>query len=365
MPNDMQGFLIGCNCKNLIFTAMKLDQDKTNFLDETLDKWQNEGLLDPAVVAKLRNTYQAKTFDWFRLAQYSFWVAMACGFIAIGAFLIDDSVLRYIKKIYATPDVVISILSFIIAAWLYVISFKRKRQKSHFRFSNDAILFSAILLTANAIGYLGKWLDNGSNHFSLLILLSVGIYGAIGYCFKSKLTWVFALLSLGAWFGTETGYLSRNDFYFLGMNYPLRFVFFGLIITAIALILENKKRFAPFFLPTYVCGMLYLFVSLWLLSIFGNYETLEAWYNVKQTSLFYFAILSAVCCLVSIGLGLKYRDDLAREFGLIFLFINLYTRYFEYFWDSMHKAFFFLILATSFWLVGRKAEKIWNLRLLK
>jgi len=49
-----------------------------------------------------------------------------------------------------------------------------------------------------------------------------------------------------------------------------------------------------------------------------------------------------------------------RGFGLTFLFINLYTRFFEYFWDSMHKALFFAVLALSFWYVGSRAERIWH-----
>lgn len=344
---------------------MKIDRDKSEFLDEIIDQWKNENIIDDSTASKLKKTYETKTFDWFRLAQYSFWVAMACGFISLGAFLIDDSVLNYLKRIYDTPDIIISIISAGLAVWLYYLSFKRKQNQKHLRFSNEAILFSAILLTANAIAYLGKTLDNGSGHFSLLILVSVLVYGLIGCFYQSKLTWVFALISFGAWFGTETGYLSRKDFYFLGMNYPLRFVAFSLIVTFGSLLLRKNEKLKPFYEVTYISGMVYLFTSLWLLSVFGNYGTLEAWYGVKQISLFYFAIISAVCCGISIWIGLKNRNDIAREFGIVFLFLNLYTRYFEYFWDSWHKALFFLVLAASFWLIGRKAEKIWNLEFLK
>ncbi|HTM98793.1 MAG TPA: hypothetical protein VL088_08635, partial [Pedobacter sp.] len=116
---------------------------------------------------------------------------------------------------------------------------------------------------------------------------------------------------------------------------------------------------------TYVAGMIYLFSSLWLLSVFGNFANLEEWYAVRQLSLFYWGILSAAICMLSTWYGLKNRDEIAREFGITFLFINLYTRYFEYFWDSWHKALFFSVLAISFWLIGRKAEKIWNLDFIK
>ena len=99
--------------------------------------------------------------------------------------------------------------------------------------------------------------------------------------------------------------------------------------------------------------------------MFGNFGTLESWYTVKQITLFYWAIISAIVCAISIFVGLKYHDEVAREFGITFLFINLYTRYFEYFWDSWHKALFFSVLAISFWLIGRKAEKIWNVEFTK
>lgn len=59
--------------------------------------------------------------------------------------------------------------------------------------------------------------------------------------------------------------------------------------------------------------------------------------------------------------GLKFDDASSRGLGITFLFLNLYTKYFEYFWKESHKAIFFLILAISFWLIGRYAEKIWNL----
>ena len=49
--------------------------------------------------------------------------------------------------------------------------------------------------------------------------------------------------------------------------------------------------------------------------------------------------------------------------GLTFFFIELYTKFFEYFWNGIHKAIFFAILGVSFWLIGRKAEAMWKMKL--
>ncbi|RYE57656.1 MAG: DUF2157 domain-containing protein [Sphingobacteriales bacterium] len=344
---------------------MKIDQEKSDFLDEMLNHWQDEKLLTAADAERLRSSYEAKSFDWRRLAQYSFWIAMACGVISLGALLIDDNILKYLESLFDASDAMISIFSALGAAGLYVISFRRKKHSAQKVFSNEAMVFIAVMLTANSIAYLGKAIDNGSSHFSLLILASVFIYAVLAYLFKSRLIWAFVLISLGAWYGTETGYLSRWNWYFLGMNYPLRFVIFGLLVTGFSFIIKHNKKLGLFYQTNYICGMVYLFVSLWLLSVFGNFASLEDWYSVRQLSLFYWGLLSAAFCLISIYIGLKYRDEVAREFGITFLFINLYTRYFEYFWDTWHKALFFVVLATSFWLIGRKAEKIWNLEFLK
>jgi hypothetical protein len=344
---------------------MKIDQEKSDFLDEMLSHWKEERLLTEDDVKRLRNSYETKAFDWRRLAQYSFWIAMACGVISLGALLIDKEILTYLEQLYYTPDIMISLLSAAGAGILYYYSFKRKKTHTSQVFSNDAMIFSAVMLTANAIAYLGKSIGNGSAHYSLLILFSVFVYGALAFLFRSRLIWIFVLISLGAWYGTETGYISRWDMYFAGMNYPLRFVLFGLLLTAAALLLRNVKKFEFFQPTTYLCGMVYLFVSLWLLSVFGNYGNLEEWYAIRQISLFYWAIISAAVCVISILVGLKYHDDIAREFGITFLFLNLYTRYFEYFWDTWHKALFFCVLAASFWIIGRRAEKIWNVEFLK
>ena len=65
--------------------------------------------------------------------------------------------------------------------------------------------------------------------------------------------------------------------------------------------------------------------------------------------------------LAAIWYGLKRDDGVLRGFGLTFLLINLYTRFFEYFWAPLPKALFFAVLAISFWYLGSRAETIWQL----
>jgi predicted membrane protein len=85
------------------------------------------------------------------------------------------------------------------------------------------------------------------------------------------------------------------------------------------------------------------------------------WKKIIQIELFYWSIIFALAAVGAIYYGIKNDDYASRSFGIVFLFINLYTRFFEYFWHSTHKAIFFSVLAVSFWIIGSKAEKIWNI----
>lgn len=342
---------------------LNLDKQESDFLNSTIAYWEKEHLVDATQAEQLRNSYEVKGFDWMRLAKYSIWVSLFCGAIAIGSFIVDDAVLNWIKRLYYTPDLVISLLSGVAAAGLFYLGRLREKHHPEKIFSNEATIFLGVFFTASCIAYLGKALDNGSGHYSILFLLSVFVYAFLAYRMQSRLIWLFALVSLGSWFGTETGYQTNWALYFLGMNYPLRFVLFGLVLVSVCHLLKGRKWFSYFWELTYIVGMLYLFMSLWLLSIFGNYGSLDNWWHIKQISLYYWGIISAVVAGLFLLYGLKYKDAIAREFGITFLIISLYTKYFEYFWEHTNKTLFFAILALSFWLVGRKAEKIWNVRL--
>ena len=244
--------------------------------------------------------------------------------ISLGALLVDKSLMVYLKKLYDTPDGIISFLCALTAGGLFYYGFHSGKKHKMQVFSNDAIIFTGIVFTALAIGFFVKGLEHSSSYIHFTLLFATLVYGLLAYGFKSKLLWFFSLVSLGSWFAAQTAiYSGKVDYRFIGLNFPLRFVFFGLAITLIALAIKNHSKFKLFYGTTYIGGMVYLFISLWLVSIFGNFTALDEWHEIRQTHMFPWAILSAAACILSIFIGLKYRDDVAREFGITFLFLNL------------------------------------------
>ncbi len=343
-------------------TKLNLDKQECDFLNRVITDWEKQGLVDSEQSEKLRNSYEVKGFDWMRLAKYSFWIALVCGATSFTFLIVNDTIVNWLKKLYYTPDIIISIISAVMAAFFFLWGRRLEKRFPEKIYSNEAVIFTGVLFTACCIAYLGKTFDDGSGHYSILFLISVFVYGFLAWRMDSRLIWLFALVSLGSWFGTETGYQTQWSDYFLGMNYPLRFVAFGILLVVACHTLRNRRWFSEFWELTYIIGLLYLFLSLWLLSIFGNYGNIDNWWKVKQITLFYWGIISLAMAGGFMLYGLKSKDTIAREFGITFLLIFIYTKYFEYFWDSTNHTLFFAILAVSFWLIGRKAEKIWNVK---
>jgi hypothetical protein len=344
---------------------LKLTRRKAKLLSSAIHEWLTAEILSPEEGQKLLGSFVVAKFDWKRLAKYSFWISLVCLMIAVGSILADRALMALLARIFRAPDI-IKCLSFAFVAMLfYHWGIKRKKKASERIFSNEAIFFLGVVATGASIAFWGKIIDSGKGHFSILLLISSITYAILGLWVPSKLVWIFALLSLGSWFGAETGYMSAWGAYYLGMNYPLRFVFFGIGLTAGSVLFRFTLRRQEFLKSTRVMGLLYLFIAVWILSIFGNYGDFQSWDKAKQIELFHWSLLFGLLAAVAILHGIRFDDPMTRGFGLAFLFINLYTRYFEYFWDTIHKAIFFGFLAISFWLVGSRAEKIWNMTLFR
>lgn len=340
---------------------MILPGQQAAVLRNAIEQWRHDGLLADAQATQLAGSIVVQPFDWRRLAKYSFWTALFCIVTAVNAALADRILLELLEHLFDAPAAAKCIGLALMSAGLYWWGVRRRALEPTQGYRNEAILFLGVLATAGAMYQLGMALDTGSGHFSILLLLSFLVYAVLGVAVESNLMWVFALVSLGGWMGTETGYMSGWGAYYLGMNFPLRFVLFGGVLAACAPAIESHPKARRFFRSTLTMGLLYLFIALWIMSIFGNYGDMRAWERAKQIELFHWSLLFGLVACGAIYHGLKYDNGVTKGFGLTFLFINLYTRFFELFWNSIHKAIFFALLGLSFWYLGVKAEKIWNL----
>lgn len=215
---------------------MKVTRKQEKIVKRTLEGWRQEGVIDAAEQQRLQQNLSVQLFDWQRMSRYAFWVALVCAIIAIGSLVADEYLMELLFNFgYVTRAIILLLLSLAFYFW----GFYRQKQTPDKRYSNEAILFLGVLFTALFLWQLGMALDNGSGNAALLFLFGCVIYGVIGYLGRSGLIWLFCLLALGSYFGTSTGYASGWGAYWLGMNYPIRFVLFGGVLLAACYLLKN------------------------------------------------------------------------------------------------------------------------------
>lgn len=339
---------------------LQAGKKEAEVIKKAISHWEKSGLIDSKTSENLRSDLQQVGFDWQKLAFYAFLFAIGSVVVSIFLLLADDWILQLIEELIDAAHWVKALLFAGLAALLYTFGYRRKQVKPEQVYSNEALFILGVISTAVATTFLGLQFDTGSGHFSLLILVLTAIYAFVAHALRSQVIWLFFLVAFSTWFGTETGYATDWEGIFWGMNYPLRYTVFSAIMVAGSFLL-NRPSTATFRPLTYTFGLFQLFTSLWFLSIFGNHSDYAIWSEVSQAELWGWALLMAAASIAAIVYGLKNDDFLSRDFGLVFLLINLLSRYVEYGWDSLHKAAFFLILAVAFWLLGKKAETLWNL----
>ncbi|WPP50668.1 hypothetical protein [Catalinimonas niigatensis] len=344
---------------------MKFNKTETAKVKKLLLQWESEGKLSHDKVMELLNNVELSenksTFDWRNLSLLAFFFAVMCIIMATALMISDDWLERLINTVFDVHDSLKSLFFFILAGTLYFLAKKRREAYPKKVFSNESLFLFGSVCVAFGITYLGFTLGMSDGYFPILILLASLIFGSVGLFWDTTVNWYLAIVALALWFGTATSYWSGSDDLFIGMNYPMRYVLFGLMLIGLSKVFQRFKWPSRFVSSTYFVGLVALFFSFWLLSVFGNYVDLGAWSEVSQYKFIIWAVVLAIISLIAIWYGLRFNEKVTRDVGIVFLLLNLYTRYFEYFWDSLHKVLFFIILAISFWLIGRKAENIWNL----
>ncbi len=337
---------------------MKVGKKDKETIVKALSHWKEKGLIDESLSKKLNNTLQEKSFNWKSLTFYAFIFALVSLVIAVLSIFADKELLQLIDAIIETSYTVKSIAFALITAAFYLLDIRYTRGKiATNKYSKELFALLAAISFSITIGFLAFMIGAESNP-GFLILIASAIYLGIAFYRKKEMYWLFGLIALIIAYGAITVQYANASDMFLGMNIIMRFTLFSAVLLGICRLLKSKLD--PFYHYTYSFLLVFSFVSLWLLSISGNYSDYNDWMEIRQYQLWFYSLILLIASIAAIVVGIKQEDNWLKNTGIVFVFLNLYTRYFEYFWDSMHKALFFALIAISFWVVGKQAEKIWS-----
>ncbi|KEQ16795.1 hypothetical protein [Endozoicomonas numazuensis] len=339
---------------------MKVNGKQYRFLEESLESWSKEGLLEEGKKATLLSALQVRSFQWRMVAQYAFWAALSSMALSLLAVIMDEALMEWLEHLFTLQDSTRSLIFAVLSMGIFLFGGWFKSRQSRHVFSQELIFFLGAVSSAASIYYLGQAIDTGSGHYALLLLLAAIIYLVVSICLESLLLWVLGLLVLAVWFFAETAYWAGGeDQPFYGMSYPLRFFCFSLVMLLISYGLTCFARTRAYFDSTQFVSLMMLFVCLWVLSVAGNDNYGLEPYEASQAELWLWRLAMVVASGIALVMGFRRDDSILRVSGVCFLLVNLYTRFFEYGWDEMHKALFYALLALSFWLLGRYAERLW------
>ncbi|HWA27749.1 MAG TPA: hypothetical protein VG734_18985 [Lacunisphaera sp.] len=358
---------------------MRLPKKKARIVLDAIATLQDEQVIGSETAATIRAHVEPIAFDWRRLARYSFIISLICIVIAVLAAVFDDAIIRwfervlpYVIRLFNAPPPVRSGGLFLLSAAVFWLGVRRRAKFPERVYSNEAIFTFGTLGIAGAVYSLSKmvqYLDLDT----YLITLAGCLYLILGATLASKIVWCYGLFTLSAALGNGTGYEMGG--YYLWQDTPVMSLAYGLVLAIAAVFLatapgrlssdmaRHAARLHPLAGVTRVVGLLHVFISLWILSIWGSNKHSFNRGDFRLDCLIWMILFGAVAA-VAVARSLEKDDAILRGFGLTFFFINLYTALFQYFWNGLHKALFFAILGASFWLLGRKAESLWKMKSL-
>ena len=346
---------------------MQLNRPQAELLHKVLTAWENAGKITAQQARELKESYTVRSFDWKMMTRYCFIIAILLGVAGVVATFADRALIRFfqsmVDKIYNAPNFILAVICAVIGFIFFYFGEKNKQAQPSRIFTNEGFILLGATFTAFTAANLAAMTGTGDIYYITVFLAATLLYLGLSLKLKNALLWLFTLISFTVWLGVLTGVSVHWKAYFLGMNFPVRYILIGAVLLTVFWQTRKFSWWKGFYPISHFYSLLLLFTALWTSSVFGNTANFDIWSKTPQWHYWPWALLSTGWAAAATYWGSQKQQLQLRSFGIAFLFLNIYTRCFEYFWEGTPKAVFFIALAVSFWLIGRRAEKIWHLDL--
>jgi uncharacterized membrane protein len=287
-----------------------------------LDQLLREGALDAAAHRRLSELYPVGAWDWRSLGRwFLIFGALTCA--AGVAILLRDVFTFTLQKL--AVGLALAVCGLFAAGWML-------RRRSWTWSGQAAELLGGLALIGLTF-VLGIIYSTGSGNWPALLLIDLAVLLALSYALNNILLLILSAVVFFTWFGGVTGYSSGWGAYWFGMNYPLRFLGAALLI-ALAGYAHLKAERGPLaarrgFSKVWISfGAFLTEMSLWLLSIFGNYGSIDDWRRAPAGELLLFNAAWAIFNGGLVFAGSRYNYRMLRGYGATFLIIQIYTLFF-------------------------------------
>ncbi len=320
---------------------------RNKFILKELKKWNKANIITNEQLEILSKKYKDDYIDWhiiIRSIMISGIIMVSIAFISFISF--------YIFSIY--------FIAFLFTALFlsgFIIDEILKIKYIYLPKTSSAITaLSSIFLSADifTISYI---ITHNKDNFILLSLISIILFFIIAYIKKNYAVLSMAIIGLITWYGFEGFDISSID---LRLNNYIRFIITSIFIFLIGITDINRKlgeKYFKFSIIYYTIGLLYMNIILAIMSVLGNSNKIII-LKPHSNELMIYSILFLLSNIITLIIGCKLKISLIVKYSIFFIILNIYIRYFEYFYLKMNTWIFFLILGLSTILIGVIIERI-------
>ncbi|MCB1822037.1 MAG: hypothetical protein KDI73_10720 [Candidatus Competibacteraceae bacterium] len=307
---------------------------------EVID-WHQQGLIDRSLLHTLLPRYET---------QGRFLAALLKWLGLFALFQLGLAVLVFIAMMTESAAVAAVLLGGVGAGlWYFGVQMATDPQQRH-PFTGPVLVtaslaaaFGTLVLLHVAAGGEGE-----DQAIPILLLLTSALAALTAYRYRLRWPLLLGLLlffhGVGAWhaYGGRGAYFADIQDERLMAGIALVTIFLGVWHERR---LENGllRRYVGFGALYLIFGLLYLNLSLWFLTLFG--KPLD------------WVLIFTGAGIAQIVVGARLHDARFTGFGIVFLAIDLYTRFFEHFWDRLSAGVFFLLAGALAMVFGFACER--------
>jgi len=301
---------------------------------EEVSQWHQRGLIDRATKEQLDERYDARGLGFVTLLKW-------LGVYALS--MLGSAVLAFIGQMIASALVG----AIALAGATYGLA--RLGHKLAIDPAGRHPMVASVLLAVTVMStygivvltIVGLGIEPSEVTWYWPMMTTAAFGAALAYRYRLRTPLLIGLLFFFHGLGSWHQYLGGGTYAF-DIQDPRMMAWVAFAVAAAGLyherVLEETtlKEYAGFGHLYVVLGLLYGDVSLLIMSfsprIIGGPAHLLPW-----------VLIFTAACLAQIALGARLKDSRLTGFGITFLAIDLYTRYFETFWDRFSAGIFFFI----------------------
>jgi len=304
--------------------------------------WQADGLISRGTAAALRERYGLARFGLGQVLRY---------LGIVGLIFLVCGILGLVAAFAGSPAVGAVLLLAVGTGFGAAGVVSSRDRLGRYRWSSKVALTLGAILVTVGVGLLLDSLGvTGSSQMFIGGWLVLPALVFLAYRFHIAFLLVIALIEFFHWIGSWTTMWGRSTYVF-DVQDPRLMCVAALAVIGVGLWHEHElaDETGRFYAAYESLGLVYLNMSLLILSI------------EDKAALFWVVVLTAAA-LGEVVLGARMKNRLMVGFGVTFLFIDGFTRFYETFWVAWEKAIFFLVIGLVTFAAGAGCELLLRAR---